>query len=433
MHKGNQHTWRLVALTVALLAVTVAVIVGCEKRAHSSSAKGAVSSLPPLENIKVIAADGQVTISWSMSRQFTGDYRGVRLYRVRDGRQIRYGKPVEDLLEDLGLRSSWTVSSLENGAQYEFILKAYDSDKKEFWSSLLIAYPGTDGRGAPRTPTGLYAAAGDGRVALFWERNREIDFSHYEIQRKGPDDKEFRTVAQLPKVLRLSQELKDTEARGAVPLLLSPAAFRDRSVIDGQSSQYRLRAVDRGGAVSSFSEPLSVQPQRYVPPTGRDVVLIVNANADDANGNGINDSEEVARYYAEKRGVPANQILRLNLKKNIYSINYARDIQQPLRQFLLSGNLAGRVTMLVPCFSVPTWSEGLALDSRLMDLFDRFISGKKIGTLNPYFDGDRHFDGTYGIYLVTRLDGPTVEIAKGLVEKCPEWEIYMNSFDGGVM
>ena len=390
---------------VAVLPAVAAFATGEEP--VLTGAKGAVASVvAPLENVRVVAGDGRVTISWSMARQFSGDFRGVRLYRVRDGRQIRFGQPLEYLLEDLGIRSSWTVSSLENGEQYEFILKAYDSDKHEFWSSALYAYPGTDVRGAPRTPTGIYVAAGDGRVALFWERNGEADLAFYEIQRKGENDPEFRTVGRLPKVLRQKGFLS-----------LSPAVYPDGSVTTGVSYAYRLRAMDREQRGSPYSEPLLVRPRPYAPPDGRDIVLIVNADAGDANGNGINDSEEVARYYAEKRGVPPAQILRLHLKGDSSAMDYVRDIQLPLRRFLLAGNLAGRVTMLVPCFGVPIRSGGLALDSRLSDLFDRFITGKKMGTPNPYFDGNRHFDGTYGVYLVTRLDGPTPEIAKGLVDK----------------
>ena len=399
----------------------VALAVMGEERTLSG-VKGAGAPFPtaaPLENILAVAADGRVTLSWSVARNFAGDFRGVRLYRVRDGRQIRFGQPTEDLVEDLGLRSSWTVSSLENGEECEFILKAYDSGKREFWSSALVAYPGSDPRGAPRTPTGIYAAAGDGRIALFWERNREADLLLYEIQRKGPKDREFRTVGRIPKLLRQGGRL-----------LLSPAAYVESTVSNGAEYQYRLRAVDRERKASPFSDPLPVQPRPYAPPGGEEIALIVNA--DGGEGNGVNDSEEVARYYAAKRGVPASHIVRLHLKRDRYDIDYVRDIQRPIRQFLLAGNLAGRVTMLVPCFGVPTWSGGLALDSRLSDLFDRYISGKKMGTPNPYFDGNRHFDGTYGTYLVTRLDGPTPEIAKGLVDKALAAEQRITAASGKV-
>jgi uncharacterized protein (TIGR03790 family) len=424
---GVHRRWRLVMI-LCLLLVTMTVTGEEQRSSGTPGAERIDVAAAPLENIRIGAADGRVFFSWSIARQFSGDFRGVRLYRVRDGRQIRYGQPTEELLEDLGLRTSWTVSSLENGEQYEFILKAYDSGKKEFWSSTLYAYPGTDPRGAPRMPASVSVVAGDGRIALFWERNREVDLALYEIQRKGSTDRDFLTIARIPKALRLNQERKPT-ARG--PLMLSPAAYLDRTVTNGVTYQYRLRALDLERKGSLFTEPLPVQPHPATPPSGREVVLIVNADCGDANGNGINDSEEVARYYAEKRGVPENQIIRLHLKQDGAAVDYARDIQQPLRQFLRSGDLAGRVTMLVPCFGVPTWSGGLALDSRLSDLFDRFITGKTLGTANPYFDGDRHFDGTYGVYLVTRLDGPTVEIAKGLVDKALAAQKTVSALSGG--
>jgi uncharacterized protein (TIGR03790 family) len=406
-----------VATTTALVFISAAVAGDEQLPAVIKTADSATASVTPLENVRVGAGDGYVTLAWSISRQFAGDFRGVRLYRALDGREIRFNQPPEALLEDLGLRTSWTVPRLENGEQYTFILKAYDSEKREFWSVVLLAYPGSDSRGAPRTPASIYSVAGDGRIAVFWDRNREADLALYEVQRKGAQEQQFRTVARLPKVLRLSQERKQGGPDRNDLLVLSPAAYQDRTVTNGAPYQYRLRAIDTERKASPFSEPVTVQPRPYVPPSGKEIVLLVNSSADDSNHDGVNDSEEVARYYAEKRKVPASQIIRLPLKRDIYAIDYARDIRKPLREFLLSGNLAGKVTMLVPCFGMPTWSGGLALDSRLSDLFDRFIVGRKMGTPNPYFDSNRHFDGTDGVYLVTRLDGPTVEIAKALVDK----------------
>jgi uncharacterized protein (TIGR03790 family) len=407
----------LAVITAALMVAVVSVRGDERLPAGITAADSPAASVTPLENVRVGAGDGYVTLAWSISRQFAGDFRGVRLYRARDGREIRYNQPPEVLLEDIGLRTSWTVPRLENGEQYTFILKAYDSEKREFWSAALLAYPGSDSRGAPRTPASIYSVAGDGRIGLFWDRNREADLALYEVQRKGPQEQQFRTVARLPKVLRLSQERKQGGPDRNELLVLSPAAYQDRTVTNGVSYQYRLRAVDMERKASPFSEPVTVHPRPYTPPSGKDILLIVNSSADDSNHDGVNDSEEVARYYAEKRQVPAAQIIRLPLKRDIYAIDYARDIGIPLREFLLSGNLAGKVTMLVPCFGMPTWSGGLALDSRLSDLFDRYIVGRKMGTPNPYFDTNRHFDGTDGVYLVTRLDGPTVEIAKALVDK----------------
>ena len=419
MYSGKvDRRWKV--LLPALAALLLAAIAGGEQGrapAGGTTAVTAAESSAPLENIRVVSGDGTATISWFISRRFAGGFRGVRLYRVLDGTEIRFNRPSEVLVEDLGLRTSWTVPSLKNGVQYIFVIKAYDSEQREFWSTAVPAYPGTDPRGAPRAPQSVYTAAGDGRISLFWDRNREADITLYEIQRKGPQERDFRTVSRIPKVLRLGQEKKQGAREQQLALVLNPTAYLDQDVTNGTTYQYRIRAIDSERKASLYSEPVPAQPRPYLPPSGRDVVLLVNTAAGDANRNGINDSEEVARYYAEKRQVPASRIVRLPLSQDNYAIDYTRDIQKPLQKFLLDGKLAGKVTMLVPCFGMPTWSSGLALDSRLSDLFDRFTAGRKMGTPNTYFNSNRHFDGTYGTYLVTRLDGPTVEIATGLIDK----------------
>ena len=423
------------ALLPAVIALLLAAVAGGEQ--ESAPAKGTTAvtaAVPsaPLENIRVVPGDGSATISWSISRRFAGGFRGVRLYRLLDGTEIRFNRPAEVLVEDLGLRTSWTVPSLDNGALYVFVIKAYDGEKREFWSAAVSAYPGTDPRGAPRAPDSVYPAEGDGRIALFWNRNREADITLYEVQRKGPQDRDFRTVSRIPKGLRLGQEKRETAREQQHALALNPTAYLDKDVTNGSTYQYRIRTIDTERKAGPYSEPVPAQPRPYLPPSGRDVVLIVNTSAGDANLNGINDSEEVARYYAEKRQVPASRIVRLHLSQDSSAIDYARDIQKPLQKFLLDGNLAGKVTMLVPCFGMPIWSGGLALDSRLADLFNRFTHGRKMGTPNPYFDSNRHFDGTYGTYLVTRLDGPTVEIARGLVDKALLAEQQVSASSGKV-
>lgn len=384
----------------------------------------------PIENVRVVAGDGTVTVSWSLSRTFTGSFRGIRIYRLLDAPEIRYGRPIETLVEDVGLRTSWTISALRNGQQYDLLVKAVDGNGKEFWQGLIYAYPGTAPTGAPRTPTQVYTVAGDGRVAIFWQRNCEADLALYEIRRKGPGDKEFRSVARRNRIMEITAP--DSEkGEQRVPLrTITPTVWVDQKVKNGESYEYQIRAIDTEGKSSHFSPAIIATPRPPAPPSGSGIVLIVNDASDDSNGNGINDSEEVARHYAKLRGVPENQILRLPLSHNQHAIDYRRDIQEPLQVFLLANGLAGKVTTLVPCFGVPTWSNGLALDSRLADLFDRYTFGRKMGAPNPYFNSARHFDGTEGIYQVSRLDGPTVAIANSLVDKALRAERTVTATSG---
>jgi uncharacterized protein (TIGR03790 family) len=421
--------WLAVAAMLAL-----AVIAGGRGTAAPDSGPNLPVATPsaPIDTIKVASGNGAAALSWAFSRQFIGDIRGIRLLRALDATEIRFNHPPDKLIEDLGIRTSWKVGNLTNGEQYEFILAAYDSAGKEFWRTSVLAYPGSDPRGAPRAPTALYGAAGDGTAALFWERNREGDLARYEVQRKGPGNTGFRTVAHVPRFADVVEEGKRRGGERRSFRIIPSPAFRDRDVVNGSLYEYRVRAIDSGGNGSPFSATVPVKPRPSPLPTGDNIVLIVNSTAGDSNHNGVNDSEEVASYYAEKRRVPPSQIIRLPLKRDVYAIEYARDIRKPLREFLITNNLTGSVTMLVPCFGMPTWSNGLALDSRLADLFDRFTHGRKMGTPNPYFDSNRHFDGTYGTYLVTRLDGPTVEIARGLVDKALSAEQQVTASSGKV-
>ena len=56
-----------------------------------------------------------------------------------------------------------------------------------------------------------------------------------------------------------------------------------------------------GGAAQP---PTSIAPSR--------VLVVYNANAGDEDGDGVQDSLQVANYYAAKRGVPAANILSVN-------------------------------------------------------------------------------------------------------------------------
>ena len=57
--------------------------------------------------------------------------------------------------------------------------------------------------------------------------------------------------------------------------------------------------------------------------------LLVNSN--------VEDSEKIARYYSEKRGIPSKNILRLDItdKEEISIDEYVKQIHNPLLKLLL--------------------------------------------------------------------------------------------------
>lgn len=373
----------------------------------------------PVERLNIESGDSYVKISWRAkvdAKSGEQDVKGFRLYQIREGTETGYRKEPYKLLADLKTDGSYTVKDLGNGEQYIFVLKAYDHDGREFWQKMAFGFPGINPEGRPKPPENLYASAGDKRAAIFWDKNTEKDLIGYEVYRKGENDEDFRLIGRTPKVFRFAEKAKDQDDRIRFFQAVTPAMFVDTAVVNGKRYDYKVRALDSEGYFSDFTNTVGVRSKPYSPPTGDEVLLLVKSNSGDSDKNGIKDSEEVARYYAEKRGVPARNILSLVINPP-KKLNYQKEIQKPVREFLLQNNLAGKIKYIVPCYGMPIRAAGRALDSKLADIFDRYTWGMLLGSPNPYFGSKRHFDGTYGLYLVTRVDGPTVEIAKSLVDK----------------
>jgi len=210
----------------------------------------------------------------------------------------------------------------------------------------------------------------------------------------------------MVKVVRMEDEEYSNQIRQAI----NPGMFVDTAVENGKQYQYRIRSTDTQRLFSEFSNIAVAQPAPYQPPKGENVLLLIN---------GSGDSEEVALHYAKLRGVPRKNILKLRVgdKTRDTQDNYETYIQEPIQKYLIDNDLLGTIRYIVPCYGMPVRFAGRALDSKLADLFDRFTFGRQMGTPHPYYKSNKHFDGTYGIYLVSRIDGPTVEIAKSLVDK----------------
>lgn len=409
----NRDRWKYLRYVLCVTSI-VGVIILQNSQIFALEAQSD-KDLVPVRNITVENNDGESNFSWEYSAPSMSNVKGVRLYRVRKGTEMGYKIPETLLVEDLNKATSYRVKHLNNGEQQLFILKAYDNADKEFWGITLEALPGTSSTGRPNIPRDLYGSEGDGGIALFWRKNTELDLAGYEVYRRESGAEDFRLIGRVPKLFRVAKEKPGKD--GMVSQLVAPTAFQDKKLQNGKVYEYRIRAVDNESNFSDFSDIIRLGPRPATFLTPEEILLLVNVTAGDTNRNGINDSEEVARYYSEKRKIPAKNIVRLKLDRDRRKIDYARDIQKPVQEFLLNNKLAGKIKCIVPCYEMPIGSAGRALDSKLSDLFDRFTWGRSMGTPNPYSGRERHFDGTYGLYLVTRLDGPSVEIAKSLVDK----------------
>lgn len=169
---------------------------------------------------------------------------------------------------------------------------------------------------------------------------------------------------------------------------------------------------------------LSAQAQ-----TGENVLVVINANSPA--------SVEIGEYYADARGVPREQVLRLAtaVSDEVSRPVYAQQIEAPIRQWLQLANAQDRILYIVLTKGVPLRVAGstgrngtlASVDSELTLLY-RKMSGITVpagGRLpNPYFTSESASSATplfshktHDIMLVTRLDGFTVEDVIALVDR----------------
>ena len=192
---------------------------------------------------------------------------------------------------------------------------------------------------------------------------------------------------------------------------------------------------------------------------GASVAVVYNKN--------VPESREIARYYAQRRDVPEDQVLGLDLPKleTISRKQFSDELEEPLYRWLVRRKLfapnpkprekAGdphyraileaRVRYLVLCYGVPLRvahepallepaaanfrvelkQNGAAVDSELSVLPLLRQDLLRAGPLNNWVLGATNaalLSPLNGILMVARLDGPTPEIARRLVDKAMQAE-----------
>jgi uncharacterized protein (TIGR03790 family) len=229
---------------------------------------------------------------------------------------------------------------------------------------------------------------------------------------------------------------------------------RTASIAGSLSLVASLAAQIFGGP--DLEKPASPAPAPLAPPPGastpgEQVVVVYNLNLEP-------ESRQVAEHYAARRGVPARQLIGLALPRTeaMSRAEFRERLQKPLVAALEERGLArfpgpgaspntpglpaARVRYLVLAYGVPvkiTADTNLqenvpeklaaplrrneaAVDSELAALprleagalltgalANRFYGATNVAALHP----------TNGLFLVTRLDGPTPQVARDLVDR----------------
>ncbi|MCC6573308.1 MAG: TIGR03790 family protein [Planctomycetes bacterium] len=184
----------------------------------------------------------------------------------------------------------------------------------------------------------------------------------------------------------------------------------------------------------------------------KEVLVIYNSRADG--------SQEIAEYYAALRGIPTDRILKLTTgtEEEISREEFNKDIWPQVQEFIKNHP---ETLAIVPCRGVPLKIREFKTDDDVDPAKDinKFIPSHDFASVddeltlarvvekmevadavqNPYADfpnhaSDQPLTREIGILAVSRLDGPTVEIAKGLVDKAivaealvPEGENYLDT------
>jgi len=164
--------------------------------------------------------------------------------------------------------------------------------------------------------------------------------------------------------------------------------------------------------------------------SGDNVLLIVNETSAD--------SGRIAETYARARGVPQTQLLRIKVDAAADEIERAvfnAQIQAPVAEWIRRNSAQDRILFIVLTKGIPLRVKGTSgrggtiasVDSELTLLYRRLAGGEPslVGPLaNPYFLGDtavaqaKTFSHqAYDIYLVTRLDGYSVDDVLKVIER----------------
>ena len=145
------------------------------------------------------------------------------------------------------------------------------------------------------------------------------------------------------------------------------------------------------------------------------VLVVINANSPE--------SVEIGSYYASLRKIPAQNVIRIRCEtgESISLVSYRQDIETPVKKsalgkdyIVLTHGVPIKVQTPQAC-SVDALLAGMDIPIEPIELV---YPGSDLSKWrNPYYLARTPFDhNTYGIYLVTRLDGYTVANAQKLVD-----------------
>ncbi len=212
----------------------------------------------------------------------------------------------------------------------------------------------------------------------------------------------------------------------------SPSGLRRNT---GSTSAHKTH---RGTSAKKAKAPVIEGLEERVLLSNTNILVVYNAGfTGDLDANGVQDSLQVADYYALKRGVPAGNLLGVNPsdESTLSYADYKTQVAQPVQNKLVQLG-ASNINYILLIYGMPwTLSGGYSLDNALaspeyslsrsgtFSLSNPYLEPNPLYTSQGNYDGGAsdkgHFShsysisGGYAMYLVSRLDGP-VDSALGI-------------------
>jgi uncharacterized protein (TIGR03790 family) len=176
--------------------------------------------------------------------------------------------------------------------------------------------------------------------------------------------------------------------------------------------------------VTYFLAAASLLASRTVFASGyKDVAVVVNTNSQI--------SLAIGSYFQTARGIPETNIIRVNTTTD-ETINDSvfASLRYQIESYLRINNLADSINYIVTTKGVPlridrgdaggSFSTSASVESELMCVLgpDSAQIGGGGGCLSPYLGQTAHFSHrVFGIYLITRLDGYSLQDVEQLIDK----------------
>lgn len=207
--------------------------------------------------------------------------------------------------------------------------------------------------------------------------------------------------------------------------------------------------------LASLQSPYDPDPEQ----TASRWIVVYNTNWPDADGNGINDSEEVAAHWAKRRGASVDRIVGIDFSNGTSDLYAGQsgweafwdEMVVPLRAAVVDEYNDHALGFLfvygVPMRIAPPGFSTRGLDTTLIQLWDLgtravpvyatyghadvyFDAAPTIGVDPGRFDPTTHRYGLRRTYLVARIDGLTKEHSMEMVDSALYGDIYLSNQPG---